>query len=135
MLRCHPTKLQSTQAMEPDLTGYAKQPCHHHVGVCCYLKPHVMDMLPPIPYVLWVHGQGLTSLGHNQCTEMLSNPAIYHPDCRTRLGRICKTTMPSSGWCILVGEEPHAMDTLPWMCYHIFHRFMGAWSRYNNHGI
>ena len=27
-----------------------------------------MDVLAPIPYVLWVHGQGLTSLGHNQYT-------------------------------------------------------------------
>ena len=42
-----------------------------------------MDVLSPIPYVLWVHGQGLTSLGHVHCTWMPSNQAIDHASCGT----------------------------------------------------
>ena len=36
-------------------------------------EPHAIDMLSPIPYVLWVHGLGLTRLGHNQYTEIRSS--------------------------------------------------------------
>ena len=119
--------------MGPDLAGYTKPPCHHHGGVCCYMKPHVMNMLPPTPYVLWVHGRGLTSLVHNQCTEMLSNQATENPSCRTIFGRICKTTMPSLGWCILLGEEPHVMNVLPHIpqIYECMGKICQAWDIIN----
>ena len=76
-------------------------------------EPHAMDGLPHIWHVLWVHGWGLTSLGHNQYTRILFINTSEHPSGGTRFGENCKTTKPSSGLSILLGEEPHAMDGLP----------------------
>ena len=43
------------------------------LGWCMMLheEPHVMDMLSPVRNVVWVHGQGLTSLGHNAYIRIL----------------------------------------------------------------
>ena len=41
--------------------------------------PYTMDVLPPIPYVLCVHGQCWTSMGHSKYTGIISIQAIYHP--------------------------------------------------------
>ena len=69
-----------------------------------------------IPHALWVHGQDLTSLGHNQCAGMPYSQSRDHnrPSCGTRFGkRTCITTMPSPAWCILLHGKPYAMDVLP----------------------
>ena len=68
----------------------------------------VMGMLPPTP--LYVYVQGLTSLGHNQYTTVLFIKASEHPRCGTRFSENCKSTMPSSGWCMMLHDEPWAMD-------------------------
>ena len=69
-------------------------------------------MLPHIQHVLWVHGQYLTNLGPNQCTRILFIQASEYPSCGTRFSESCKTTKPSSDWCIFFGEEPHVIDVL-----------------------
>ena len=87
-----------THAVGPDLVRTAKQPCHPQGGVCCYTKNN-MPWIFSHPFLLWVHGQGLTSLGHNQYTVILFIQIPEHPSCGTRFGENCKNTMPSSGWC------------------------------------
>ena len=83
-------------------------------GWCILLheEPHAMDVLPPIPHSLWVHGQGLTTLGHNQYIINLFIQASDNPNDGTRFGENCKTTKTSSLLNILLGEEPHTMDML-----------------------
>ena len=50
------------------------------------------------------------------------HPSHRDPSYRNRVGKNCKTTIPSSGWCMLWHEEPQAIDVLPpiphilWMC-------------------
>ena len=48
-----------------------------------------------IPHILWVHRQGLTRPGHDKYTRIMY-----------------KSTNPSSGWCILLGELAHSMYVL-----------------------
>ena len=72
-----------------------------------------MDVLTPIPHVLWVHEQSLTSLGHTQYTRILFIQASKHPSCVARFGKNCKTTKLFSGWCMLLSESQQAMDMLP----------------------
>ena len=58
----------------------------------------------------------MTSLGHNQYTMIMFMfiRASEHPSCGIReFGENYKSTKPSSGWCILLGEEPHVMDMVP----------------------
>ena len=76
-------------------------------------EPHTMNTLPLISHVLLVHDQGLTRLGHDQYTSIMFIQATEHPSCGIRFGENCKTTKPSLGWYILLGEEPHAMYVLP----------------------
>ena len=54
--------------------------------------PQTMDMLPPIPYVLWVYVQGLISLWSNQYTGILFTQASEYESCGcgTRFGENCK---------------------------------------------
>ena len=96
-------------------------PCVPSVISWCMLthkEPHAVDVLPPIPHVLCVYGQGPTSLGHNQYTVILSFQALEHPSCcGTRFGETCKTTKLSSGWYMLYHEEPHVMDMLQAMLH------------------
>jgi hypothetical protein len=82
-----------------------------------YEKLQTKDVLPAIPYVLWVHVQGITSLKHNQYTIILFIQASEHPRCGTRFGENCKTMKPSSGLSMLLSEEPHAMYVLPSISY------------------
>ena len=82
---------------------------------CCmllYEEPQVMVVLLPISYDLWVHGQGMTGLGYIHYTRIMLIQASEYPSCWARFGDNCKTMMPSSGWCMLLGEEPQAMDVL-----------------------
>ena len=53
-------------------------------------EPYAMDGLPSIPHVLWVHTEGLTSLGHTQYTGVLSIQASEYPRCVFRFGENCK---------------------------------------------
>ena len=77
-------------------------------------EQYAMDRLPNIPHILWVHGQGLTSLGHSQYTRIMFIQASEHPSGGTGFGENCKTIMPSLWWLsMLLSEEPHAMDVLP----------------------
>ena len=72
-LGCHLSRQKITQALVPDLAESAEPPCHPHGGGYCYTKkPHAMDVVPPIPYILCVNLKGLTSLGHNQYTGVSS---------------------------------------------------------------
>ena len=91
-------------------------------------EPYFMDGLPHIPYVLWVHMQDLTSLGHNQYTGVLSIKALEHPSCGTRFDENCKTTKPSLGLSMMLGEEPHAMDGLPRVPYVLWVHMQGLTS-------
>ena len=77
-------------------------------------EPDAMNVLPSIQYILWVHVQGLASLGHNQYIGVLSIQAHKAPiSCGTRFDENCKTTNSCSSWCLLLHEEQHAMDMLP----------------------
>ena len=84
-------------------------------GWCMLLhkEQHAMGVLVSIPYILWVYGQGITSLKHNQSTWVLSIQPLGHPSCGARFGENCKSTMPSSGWCVFLHEQPQGMDILP----------------------
>ena len=106
------------------------QPTKLSTGSCWmwYKVQVVMNGLPPIPYVLWVHGQGLKTLEHNQYTGMPSIRATAYPSWGTRFGsRICKTTMPSSWWCMLLYE------TTDYGCVGTHSTcLVGAWTRSDN---
>ena len=84
-------------------------------GWCVILseEAHDMDVLPPyIPYFYGCMGkvwQVWDIINTQGC--WLSKPT-EHPSCGTRFGEKCSTTLPSSGWCILLHEEQHAMDVL-----------------------
>ena len=98
--------MPSTQAIDhqsyrPRFCRICKLPSHptwrywigHNVQV-------VMNGFPPIPHILWVHGQDLTILEHNQYDRI---PSIQ----KQHNTQICKTTMPSSWWwwwCVLLYE-------------------------------
>ena len=71
-LKCRPPKQHITQAVGPYFAGSAKPPWHYHDGVYCYIKPPSMDVLSPIPHVLWMHGKGVITLDHNQYNRMPS---------------------------------------------------------------
>ena len=81
-------------------------------SVLLHTESHAMDMLPPIPNILWVHGQGLKSHGQSQYTMTL-----IITSCRTRIGGNCKTTKPSSGLSMLLSEEPEVIDVLSSIVY------------------
>ena len=49
-------------------------------------EQHTIDVLPPTPLVLCVHGQGLTSLKHSQYTWAPFIKATQHPSYGTRFG-------------------------------------------------
>ena len=70
-------------------------------------------MLILIPYILCVHGQGLTSLGHNQYTRILFIPPSVYPSYGNKLDEDCKTTKPSPGMGMFLSEEPQGMEELP----------------------
>ena len=57
---------QSTQAVGPDSVRTAKIPSTPKLHL-------TMDVLPSIPYVLWVHGKGLTRLK----TQSTHRGAVY----------------------------------------------------------
>ena len=116
------SKPQSTQAVGPDLVRTTKPPSHPQYWIDMLLskEPHTMDVLSSIPRVSWVHEQGLKSLEYNQYKGMPSIQDTEHPSGVTRFGENCKRTMLSSGWCMLLHEEP---QRLPWMCCHPFHMF------------
>ena len=111
-----PTKPQITKAVGPD----GRRACittKPSTAWCILLhdKPHAMDVLPPIPDVLQVHGQGLTSMGHTQYTRILFIQASEHPSCETRFGENCKTTKPSSVLSITKVQAPnHAIFCISW---------------------
>ena len=70
-------------------------------------------MLILIPHILCVHGQGLTSLGHNQYTRILFIPPSVYPSYGNKLDEDCKTTKPSPGMGMFLSEEPQGMEVLP----------------------
>ena len=35
-------------------------------------EQHIMDGLPPIPHVMWMHAQGMASLGYDKYSKILS---------------------------------------------------------------
>ena len=122
-------KPQSTQVMGPDLTAYAKPP--QAILVIEYIvKWRATCHGCVAKHSIWCmgHVQDPPSLGHNQYTGVLSIQTHKHPSCGTRFDENCKTTMPSSGPCILLHEEKHAMDMLPPI------PFVGAWLRLTKHG-
>ena len=86
-------------------------------------EPHDVYVLPLIPHVIWVHVQGLTSLGPNQYTGVVSIQAWEHPICETRFGQNYKTTKPSSCWCICYTKKHRSC-----MWYHPLH--MSCWFIY-----
>ena len=117
-------KPQSTQVMGPDLTAYAKPP--QAILVIEYIvKWRATCHGCVAKHSIWCmgHVQDPPSLGHNQYTGVLSIQTHKHPSCGTRFDENCKTTMPSSGLCILLHKEQHAMDMLPPI------PFVGAWLR------
>ena len=70
-------------------------------------KPTDHECIAKYSTYLWVYWKGLRSLKHYQYTGMTYIWGIEHPRCRTRFGeKSCKVTMPSSGWCMLLHEEP-----------------------------
>ena len=81
------SKPQSTQAVGPDI-WWELQNHQDILRIEYYVVQQRTTgygyILPPIPYNLWVHGQGLTSLGHNQYTRILFIQASVHPSCGTR---------------------------------------------------
>ena len=113
------TEMSSIQAKENPRCGTRfGQNCKTlmpYSGWCMllYEEQQVVDMLPPIPHMLWVHGQGLTSLGHIQYTRILAIKASEQPSCGTRFSETCNTTRPSSGLSILLHKEPDVMYMLP----------------------
>ena len=128
-LGCYPTKPLINQAMGPvwqeDLITIRPSPAW-----CMLLheEPQAIDGLPHNSHVLWVHGQGLTSLGRNQYNRMLFIETSEHPSCETRFGENCKTTQPSSGLSMLLGEEPQGMDGLPTVPYVLWVHMQGLTS-------
>jgi len=90
-----PSKPQSTQAVGPDdLVITAKQPYHHQVDVYCHMESNMpwVGCQPFHMFCMWVNGQGLFSLRHNQYTSILFIQASGHPSSDTRFGENCKTT-------------------------------------------
>ena len=87
-----------------------------------HAEPHAMDVLSPIQYVSWVHGQGLTSLGCNQYTVMSSIQLTEYPSCGTRFWENRKTTMSLLGWWMLCCEEPQTIC----ICSYSFHISYGS---------
>ena len=78
-----------------------------------YEEPHAdIDVLPPIPHILLVHGHDLASLGYNQYTMIMFIQASAHPSSGTRYDENCKTTKPSSVLSVLLSEESQAIDVL-----------------------
>ena len=73
--------------------------------------PQVKDILSLIPHIVWIHGQGLTSLGHNQYIGILFIQVSEYQSCVTRFGESWK--MLSSMWCILLHEEPNTINVFP----------------------
>jgi hypothetical protein len=102
------------------------------MGMLLHKEPRVKDWLPPISHVLWVHGQGLTSLEHNQYHTIMLIQASEHPTSGTKFGENCKTTKPSSGLSMLLGEEPHAMGGLPSVPYLLYVHGQGLTSLEHN---
>ena len=83
---------------------------------------------------IWVNGQCLTSLGHNQCTRILFINISEHQSCGTIFcENHCKTTKPSSCLSeVLLGEEPHTMDVLPIIPYLLWLHGQGLTSLKHN---
>ena len=81
-------------------------------------EPHAKDVLPPIQHILWMHGQGLTNMGHHGYSRVLSIQASEHPSCGTSFGEKYKITKPLLGLSMLLSENHR-----PWMGYQIFHMF------------
>ena len=61
-------------------------------------EQHAMNGLSPIPHVLWVHGQTLTSMGHNQYTRVLFIHTLEHPRCGTTFGETSKPPIHPRDW-------------------------------------
>ena len=97
------------------------------LSMLLWVEQQAMYVLPPIPHILWVYRQGLTSLGHNQYTRILIIQASKHPSCGTRFVETCKTTRPSSGLSMLLWGEPHTRDVLQ----NIPQVLWVHWARYN----
>ena len=100
----------------------------HNIFFCCTFKMLVVLVpicfectlslappslwLPSFVYVLRLYKQDVTSLGHRQYTGVLSikahkSPKLWFDE------DICKPTMQSTGCCMLLHKEQHAMDRLP----------------------
>ena len=90
-----------------------------------------MDVLSLILYILCVHEQGLTQLNHNQYKGMPLIQATERQSCGIRFGKNCKTTMPSSGWYMVLHQAEQTIDVLPhiphvlWMYLQGLTRMMG----------
>ena len=91
-------------------------------------------MLIPIPHILCVHGQGLTSLGHNQYTRILFIQASVYPSYGTKSSEDCKTTKPSLDIGMFLSEEPQGTEVLPLTAYALFVYVQGISSmKHNQH--
>jgi hypothetical protein len=78
-LGCHPSTPYFAQAMGQDLAGNGNLHATLWVVSVVYGESQLMDVLPSHSYILEVHGQGLTSLGHDQYTMIPHIHTIMHP--------------------------------------------------------
>ena len=114
--------------MEPDLTRTAKQPFHPQLVYVVIQRTtcHGCVAKHSIYFVgAWARSDKPESQSIHRCSI---HPTLGHPRCGTRFGENCKTTKPSSGWCMLLHKEQHAMDILPPIS------FVGAWARSDKSG-
>ena len=80
-----------------------------------------MDILSSIPYILWVHRQGMTSLKHNQYTGVLLTQPLNTQAVRQKMVRTTKAPChPQVGVCCYINNH------MPWICYHSFCMFCGC---------
>ena len=78
-----------------------------------YEELQYMNLMPSILHALWVHKQGLTSLGRNHKSMMPFKPATWYPCCGTTSNKNYKTTMSSFECSVLWQDEPNTMVAFP----------------------
>ena len=76
--------------------------CHPQVGVCCYTKNNMPWICCQAFHIFTCACTRYDKLETQSIHMGVVHPTLGYPVCRTRFGKNCKNTMPSSGWCILL---------------------------------